>query len=137
MNYLLICLVLLTHFFPPPAASTAPADPYLGTWLAEDQDGRIEITRQGAVYTGCFVGFKDVAASHKQGYDVGAVVLRDLRPDGDALAGKVMDWSKKKEYNGTLTAPDASHLVLKVKVMGLTAHSETWTRIVPGGHVAH
>ena len=75
------------------------------------------------------MGFKDVAASRRQGYEVGAAVLRSFRPDGSELAGKVMDWSTKKEYNGTLAAPDAHHLVLKVKVMGVTAHSETWTRL--------
>lgn len=122
----LLWLSLLLYLTPAPAA--AP-DPYLGTWLAEDQDGRIEITRQGALYTGRFVGFKDVAASRRQGYEVGAVVLRSFRPDANELAGKVMDWSTKKEYAGTLAASDARHLVLKVKVMGVTAHAETWTRL--------
>ena len=123
----LLWLSLLLHLSPAPA--TAPPDPYLGTWLAEDQDGRIEITRLGALYTGRFVGFKDVVASRRQGYEVGAVVLRSFRPAGNELSGKVMNWSTKKEYNGTLAAPDAHHLVLKVKVMGVTAHSETWTRL--------
>ena len=125
MNFL--WLTLLLHLTTAP--HTAPPDPYLGTWLAEDQDGRIEITRQGALYTGRFVGFKDVAASRRQGYELGAVVLRSFRPAGSELAGKVMDWSAHKEYGGTLAATDARHLVLKVKVMGVTAHAETWTRL--------
>lgn len=110
-------------------APTPPADPYLGTWLAEDQDGRIEITRQGAGYVGRFVGFKDVALAHRQGYDVGAVLLSNLRPAGDELAGQVMDYATHKQYSATLRAADATHLLLKVKVMGLIAHAETWTRV--------
>jgi uncharacterized protein (DUF2147 family) len=110
-------------------APTPSADPYLGTWLAEDQDGRIEIVRQGASYVGRFVGFKDVALAHRQGYDVGAVLLSNLHPAGDELAGQVMDYTTHKQYAVTLRAPDATHLLLKVTVMGLTAHAETWTRV--------
>ncbi len=110
-------------------APTPPADFYLGTWLAEDQDGRIELVRQGPGYVGRFVGFQDVALAHRQGYDVGAVLLSNLRPDGEDLAGQVMDYSTHKQYTATLHATDAIHLVLKVKVMGVTAHSETWTRV--------
>jgi len=122
-------LLLNTWLWMALARPVAPPDPYLGIWLAEDQDGRIEITRQGTLYTGRFVGFKDVAASHRQGYDLGAVVLRSFEPAGRELAGRVIDWATKKEYAGTLAAPDARHLTLKVKVMGLTAHAETWTRL--------
>ncbi len=110
-------------------APTSPTDPYLGTWLAADQDGRIEIVRQGPGYVGRFVGFKDVALAHRQGYDVGAVLLSNLRPDGDDLAGQVMDYSTHKQYPVTLHATDPTHVVLRVKVMGLTAHTETWTRV--------
>lgn len=108
--------------------STAPADPFLGTWLTQDKDARVEITRQGNVYTGRYVGFTDPVASRKKGYRMNDVVFKDLQQDDSELAGKVIDGTKV--YNATLTLPDANHLLMKVKVMGVTAHSETWTRVV-------
>lgn len=126
MNFLFLSLLALLRLTP--AAPAVAPDPYAGTWL-DSADSRVEITRQGNTYVSRYVGFKDVTASRKKGFEVGAVFMKDLKADGSDLSGKVIDWETKKEYKATLTATDANHLVMKVKVMGITAHTENWTRV--------
>ena len=126
MKLLAFLISLLLHFEPP---SPPPADPFLGTWLSEDKDCRIEITRAGNVYTGRYLSFVDQATARKKGYVVGNVVLKDLKADGRELSGRVIDAETKKDYKSTLTPTDANHLLMKVKIMGVTGHSETWTRV--------
>ena len=126
MKLFAFLISLLLHFAP---ASPPPADPFLGTWLSEDKDCRIEITRAGNVYTGRYLSFVDQATARKKGYVVGNVVLKDLKADGRELSGRVIDAETKKDYKATLTLTDANHLLMKVKIMGVTGHSETWTRV--------
>jgi len=126
MKLLVFLISLLLHVAstPPP-----PADPFLGTWLTEDKNSRVEITRVSNVYTGRYLSFVDLAAARKKGYVVGDVVLKDVKADGKDLNGRVIDGETKKDYKVTMTATDANHILMKVKVMGITAHSETWTRV--------
>lgn len=126
MKLFAFLISLLLHFAP---ASPPPADPFLGTWLSEDKDCRMEITRAGNVYTGRYLSFVDQATARKKGYVVGNVVLKDMKADGQELSGRVIDAETKKDYKVTMTATDANHLLMKVKIMGVTGHSETWTRV--------
>jgi len=126
MNSLLLGLLALVRLAPTPSLTP---EPYLGTWLVADKDARVEITRQGEVYTGRYVSFTDPAAARKKGYAVGGIVLKNLKKDGTDLTGKVIDSETKKEYNASLSTPVSDRVVLKVKTMGMTVHTETWTRV--------
>lgn len=121
MKFLLFALLALLR--PAPASN-----PYTGTWLVADRDAQVEIILRDDVYTGRYVGFTDPAAARQQGYEVGGIVLKNMRQEGGELVGVVVDVETKKEYDAELSAPAANRVLLKVKKLGLTVHSETWTR---------
>ncbi len=55
-------------------------------------------------------------------------MLKELRPDGNELTGKVLDPDTGKDYKATLAFTGPNTVELRVKVMGVTAHKEAWTR---------
>lgn len=130
--------IWLLSFFLPPAPATAPAPvevvhaplaaiSYAGFWLMEDQDAVVEITRQGDTYMGRFVAFRKDAANAKKSL-LNTTLLKELKPDGDDLAGKILDPKSGKDYKVTLVYTGPKTLEMRVKVMGVVAHKETWTR---------
>lgn len=103
-----------------------PTPVYTGYWLTADGDAVIEVSRQGDVYVGRYVAFRKDAATKKT--RLNTYSFRDMKPDGDELSGKVLDPQSGKGYKATLHLTSPQTLELKVKAMGITAHTETWTR---------
>ncbi|WP_046245404.1 DUF2147 domain-containing protein [Hymenobacter terrenus] len=107
--------------------SFTPAN-FTGYWLSADQDAVVEITRQGDVYSGRYVAFRKDPNNPKKKAQLNTYILKGMKPDGNDLTGKVLDPDTGKDYNATLVPTGANTLELRVKVMGLTAHKEAWTR---------
>lgn len=103
-----------------------PTPAYTGYWLTADQDAVIEVSRQGAGYVGRYVAFRKDPAAKKD--RLNTYSFKEMKPDGDELSGKVLDPKTGKDYKATLHLTGPQTLELKVKAMGITAHTETWTR---------
>ncbi|MFD2719672.1 DUF2147 domain-containing protein [Hymenobacter monticola] len=111
-----------------PAVAVPPAPSFVGSWLMEDQDVVIEISRQGNAYVGRYVAFRKSASDPKKKALLNTYLLKDLKPDGDELSGVVLDPKSGKDYKTTLSLTGPKTLEMRVKAMGMTAHKETWTR---------
>ena len=94
----------------------------------QDQDAVIEISRQGETYVGRFVAFRKDASNAVKKAKLNYALLKDLKPDGDDLSGKVMDPKSGKDYKATLVSTGPKSLEMRVKAMGMVAYKETWTR---------
>ena len=103
-----------------------PTPTYNGFWLTADQDAVIEVSRQGDMYVGRYVAFHKDPATKKT--RLNTYSFKDMQPDGDELSGRVLDPKSGKGYKATLHLTGPQTLELKVKAMGITAHTETWTR---------
>lgn len=112
-----------------PISHTHPvAEPaFAGYWLRAD-DAVVEFAPQGKGYVGRYVAFRKDPASAKKKAALNTVCFKDLKADGNELSGKVIDLDSGKEYNAVLTLKSATALELRVKVMGMTVHTETLTR---------
>lgn len=109
-------------------SATPPAPTYIGFWLTEDKTTVVEISRQGSGYVGRYVAFRTEPTSAKHQAQANFQVLKELKPDGDDLNGKVLNPDTNKDYKAVLHLTSPQTLELRVKVMGVTAHTETWTR---------
>lgn len=122
---------------PLPVAPAAPiltaiapaAVPLAGFWMQED-GAVIEIVRQGTSngYVGRYAAFRKDPAAPKARKLLGQLLLKDLKPDGDKLTGKVIDPDSGKEYTTELVATDPGTMEMRVKVMGLVARKVIWKR---------
>lgn len=109
-----------------PAATSGVSPSYLGYWLGQDQDAVVEISRQGDYLVGRYVAFRKDPVKRKA--QLNTYALKDLKPDGKDLAGKVRDGNTGKEYKGTLRFTGPNTVEVSVKVMGMTVYKEVWTR---------
>lgn len=103
-----------------------PTPTYTGFWLTADQDAVIEISRQVDGYVGRYVAFRRDPAAKKA--RLNTYSFKEMKVDGDELSGKVIDPKSGKDYKATLHLTGVQTLEMKVKMMGVTAHTETWTR---------
>lgn len=108
--------------------SAPPAPTYTGFWLTEKKDVVVEISRQGTGYVGRYVAFRTEPTSAPHKAQLNFQVLKDLKPEGEDLGGKVLNPDTGKDYKAVLHLTGPQTLELRVKVMGMTAHTETWTR---------
>ncbi|WP_137702207.1 DUF2147 domain-containing protein [Marimonas lutisalis] len=114
------------------SAGTAMADPVVGTWKTEVDDGsyaHIDMKKCGADVCGTisrtFKGSGEYDSPNK-----GKILVRNMKANGDgSYNGKVWRPSNDKIYIGKMQL-NGNKLVLKGCVAGgLLCSSQTWTRI--------
>lgn len=112
-----------------PVAAPVAAPALVGFWMQED-GAVIEIARQGTAnaYVGRYAAFRKDPNTPKAKKLLGGVLLKDLKPDGDKLTGRVIDPDSGKDYAAELVVTDASTMELRVKVIGMVARKVSWKR---------
>ena len=103
------------------------ASSFVGFWLMQDQDAVIEISPQGNTYVGRFVAFRKAANAKKKAM-ITTLLLKDMKPDGSDLSGRVLDPISGKEYKVTLISAGSKTLEMRVQAMDMVAYKETWNR---------
>ena len=128
--------------------ATAPAlaaDPF-GTWLTEDQDGKIRIVNCGGALCGTLVWIKEPMdpdtnqpkldknnkdASKRSRPLLNVPIVLGMKPNGtpDQWEGQVYNSKDGNTYSGSFTMTGANSAVLKGCIMGgLLCKGQTWTR---------
>ena len=120
------------------------ADPF-GTWLTEDQKGKIRIVDCGGALCGTLVWLKQPIDpdTHKPKTDknnkdaskqgrplLGIPIVLGMRPSGgDKWEGQVYNAEDGSTYSGSFTMTGANSAILKGCIMGgLLCKGQTWTR---------
>ncbi|MEJ8571826.1 DUF2147 domain-containing protein [Microbaculum marinum] len=118
------------------SAGPASADPS-GTWLTENGDARVQISKCSNSYCGTIVWEKtprtDTRNPDPAKRDrplVGVQMIYGMVPDGEnQYSGKLYNPRDGKTYTGKLTMQGAETMKLAGCVLGgLICKSETWTR---------
>ena len=122
------------------AAPAFAAQPITGTWVTEDRDAEITISRCGSSYCGKISKFlvpppDGVDQRDTENPDpkkrnrklMGMPVLFDFSEDGDVWRGRIYDPKAGKDYRSVVRRKSAS--VLEVKgCIGPFCQTQTWRR---------
>lgn len=113
-------------------AGMAAADPVLGTWQTQPDDGayaHVTMAPCGAAICGKFVKTFNASGEYKSP-NLGKTVVIDMVPNGSGnYAGKVWRPSNDKIYLGKMTLNGNSLAMRGCVAGGLICSSQTWTRI--------
>lgn len=114
------------------AASQAFADPLVGRWQTEPDDGafaHVDMAPCGANFCGTIARtFKDGA--EYQSPNIGKTIVIDMAPDGDSkYKGKVWRPSNDKIYLGKIALNGDSMKLSGCVAGGLLCSKQTWARL--------
>ena len=113
-------------------AGAAAADPALGTWQTQPDDGayaHINMTSCGAAVCGTIARTFNAAGEY-QSPNLGKQIVINMQPDGSGkYAGKVWRPSNNKVYIGKTTVSGNALKLSGCVAGGLICSKQTWNRI--------
>jgi len=133
---LFTCLFLLSTF----SVSAQDADKILGTYMTEDKDGKVTITKHNDKYYGTLIWVEKANALDDKNPDkskrknklVGTVILKDFvyKSNGSWEGGTVYDPKSGKTYSGTITLNKNGNLNMRGYVgISMFGRTSIWTKI--------
>lgn len=113
-------------------AGAAAADPVLGTWKTQPDDGsyaHIEMAKCGAAVCGKIARTFNDTGEYKSP-NIGKTLVIDMLPNGDgSYAGQVWRPSNGKIYTGKMDLAGNSLALRGCVAGGLICSKQTWTRV--------
>lgn len=113
-------------------AGAAAADPALGTWQTQPDDGvyaHINMTPCGAAVCGTIARTFNASGEY-QSPNLGKQIVINMQPDGSGkYAGKVWRPSNNKVYIGKMTVSGNALKLSGCVAGGLICSKQTWNRI--------
>lgn len=113
-------------------AGAAAADPVLGTWKTQPDDGsyaHIEMAKCGAAVCGKIARTFNDTGEYKSP-NIGKTLVIDMLPKGDgSYAGQVWRPSNGKIYTGKMDLAGNSLALRGCVAGGLICSKQTWTRV--------
>ncbi|WP_171173897.1 DUF2147 domain-containing protein [Ruegeria sp. HKCCD8929] len=113
-------------------AGTAMADPVLGTWKTQPDDGsyaHIEMQKCGAAVCGKIARTFNDGGEYKSP-NIGKTLVIDMVPNGDgSYAGKVWRPSNDKIYIGKMNLSGDSLALRGCVAGGLICSKQNWSRV--------
>lgn len=113
-------------------AGPAAADPVLGTWKTEPDDGSyayVEMAKCGAAVCGRIARTFNSSGEY-QSPNLGKTLVIDMVPSGGgSYAGKVWRPSNNKIYTGKMDLAGSSLALRGCVAGGLICSKQTWTRV--------
>lgn len=113
-------------------AGAATADPVLGTWKTQPDDGsyaHIEMAKCGAAVCGKIARTFNDTGEYKSP-NIGKTLVIDMLPNGDgSYAGQVWRPSNGKIYTGKMDLAGNSLALRGCVAGGLICSKQTWTRV--------
>ncbi len=113
-------------------ATGVAADPVLGTWRTEPDDGSyayVEMVKCGAAVCGTITRTFNSSGEY-QSPNLGKVLVIDMKSQGDgSYAGKVWRPSNDKIYIGKMDLAGSSLALRGCVAGGLICSKQTWTRV--------
>ncbi|KIC13775.1 DUF2147 domain-containing protein [Leisingera sp. ANG-DT] len=113
-------------------AGAAAADPVLGVWKTEADDGsyaHIQMAKCGAAVCGKIARTFNSEGEYKSP-NIGKTLVIDMVPNGDgSYEGKVWRPSNDKIYTGKMDLAGSSLALRGCVAGGLICSKQTWTRV--------
>ncbi|KIC25946.1 MULTISPECIES: DUF2147 domain-containing protein [unclassified Leisingera] len=113
-------------------AGAAAADPVLGVWKTEADDGsyaHIQMAKCGAAVCGKIARTFNSEGEYKSP-NIGKTLVIDMVPNGDgSYEGKVWRPSNDKIYTGKMDLSGSSLALRGCVAGGLICSKQTWTRV--------
>jgi uncharacterized protein (DUF2147 family) len=103
-----------------PASSIAADSMVQGVWLTGTNHSKIETYEENGEWFGKLI-YSDDSSS-----EIGTIILRNFKPDGDVWKGQIFAMKRNKIYNAELT-PTGSQLIIKV-TSGLFSRTLEWPK---------
>ena len=111
--FISLCLLLS-------ALSLSAQDTLTGIWNTGQENTKIEITEADGVFTGA------IHSSDNEKAKIGAQLLKEVKPSGEAWKGKLYSAKRGKWYNAELK-PEGNKLLVTVKA-GFMSKTIEWTK---------
>jgi uncharacterized protein (DUF2147 family) len=113
-------------------AGAAAADPVLGTWKTQPDDGayaHVEMAKCGPAVCGKIARTFNATGEY-QSPNIGKTLVIDMVPNGDgSYAGQVWRPSNGKIYTGKMDLAGSSLALRGCVAGGLICSKQTWTRV--------
>ena len=113
-------------------AGAAAADPVLGTWKTQPDDGayaHVKMVKCGAAVCGKIARTFNNSGEY-QSPNLGKTLVIDMVPNGDgSYAGKVWRPSNNKIYTGKMDLAGSSLALRGCVAGGLICSKQTWNRV--------
>ncbi len=114
------------------AGSALAADPVLGTWKTQTDDGayaHVNMYQCGGAICGKIVRTFNASGEYKSA-NIGKDIVRNMSPNGtNSYAGKVWRPSNNKIYTGKIALSGNSLKLAGCVAGGLLCSKQTWARI--------